>query len=62
MGISIWHILIVVLVIMLVFGTKRLPGTMEDLAKGLKAFKKGLKDEDEAPKKIEADKTGSPKD
>ena len=61
MGISIWHILIVVLVIMLVFGTKRLPGTMEDLAKGLKAFKKGLKDED-APKQIDTDKTGSTKD
>jgi sec-independent protein translocase protein TatA len=56
MGISFWHILVVVLVIMLLFGTKRLPGTMEDLAKGLKAFKKGLKDDDEAPKKVEADK------
>jgi sec-independent protein translocase protein TatA len=62
MGISIWHILIVVLVVMLVFGTKRLPGTMEDLAKGLKAFKKGLKDEDEAPKKIDTDKSGPAKD
>lgn len=46
MGPSIWHILIVVLVIVLLFGTNRLPRTMEDLAKGLKAFKKGLKDED----------------
>ena len=62
MGISIWHILIVVLVIMLVFGTKRLPGTMEDLAKGLKAFKRGLKDEDETPKKIDTDKSGPAKD
>lgn len=56
MGLSIWHILVVLLVVMLVFGTKRLPGTMEDLAKGLKAFKRGLKDDDE-PKKLDADKT-----
>ncbi|HTK84493.1 MAG TPA: twin-arginine translocase TatA/TatE family subunit [Patescibacteria group bacterium] len=61
MGISIWHILVVLLVVMLVFGTKRLPGTMEDLAKGLKAFKKGMKDDDE-PKKVEADKSGPAKE
>jgi sec-independent protein translocase protein TatA len=56
MGISFWHILVVVLVVVLLFGTKRLPGTMEDLAKGLKAFKKGLKDDDETPKKLDTDK------
>ena len=49
MGPSVWHILIVILVIVLLFGTSRLPRTMEDLAKGLKAFKKGLKDEDKPP-------------
>lgn len=46
MGPSIWHILIVILVIVLLFGTSRLPRVMEDVAKGLNAFKKGLKDED----------------
>lgn len=56
MGLSIWHILVVLLVVMLVFGTKRLPGAMEDLAKGLKAFKKGLHHEDDAPKVIDVDK------
>lgn len=48
MGPSIWHILVVVLVVVLLFGTSRLPRVMEDLAKGLQAFKKGLKDEDNA--------------
>ncbi|QQG37368.1 MAG: twin-arginine translocase TatA/TatE family subunit [Micavibrio aeruginosavorus] len=47
MGLSFWHLLIVILVVVLVFGTKRLPNVMEDLAKGIKSFKKGLKDEDE---------------
>lgn len=46
MGLSIWHVLVVVLVVVLLFGTKRLPNVMEDLAKGIKSFKKGLKDED----------------
>lgn len=48
MGPSIWHILIVVVVVFLLFGTKRLPSIMEDLAKGLKSFKKGMT-EDETP-------------
>ncbi|MCM2344202.1 MAG: twin-arginine translocase TatA/TatE family subunit [Alphaproteobacteria bacterium] len=55
MGLSIWHLLVVILVVVLVFGTKRLPTVMEDLAKGIKSFKKGLKDEDE-PKVLAQDK------
>ena len=46
MGLSFWHLAVVVLVIVLLFGTKRLPNVMEDLAKGIRSFKKGLKDED----------------
>jgi sec-independent protein translocase protein TatA len=46
MGPSIWHILIVLVVVFLLFGTKRLPTMMEDIAKGLKSFKKGMTEED----------------
>lgn len=46
MGISFWHIVIVVLVILVLFGTGRLPRLMEDLGKGINSFKKGLKEED----------------
>jgi len=54
MGISIWHILVVVLVVFLLFGKGRVSGMMEDLAKGIKSFKKGMADDDDAPaKKIE---------
>lgn len=54
MGISIWHILVVVLVVFLLFGKGRVSGMMEDLAKGIKSFKKGMADDDETPpKKIE---------
>lgn len=46
MGLSFWHLAVVVLIVILLFGTKRLPNVMEDLAKGIRSFKKGLKDED----------------
>lgn len=51
MGISIWHILIVVVVVFLLFGKGRVSGVMEDLAKGIKGFKKGLADDTDAPPK-----------
>ena len=49
---SIWQILIVVVLVLLVFGAGRLPRIMEDLAKGIKSFKKGIA-EDEKPKEVE---------
>jgi len=54
-GLSIWHILIVVLVVFVLFGKGRISGMMEDLGKGIKGFKKGLND-DEAPAKQVEDK------
>ena len=41
------QILIIVLLVMVLFGTGRIPMIMENLAKGVKSFKKGLKDGDE---------------
>lgn len=43
---SLWQILIIVLIVAVFFGKGRVSGVMEDLGKGIKAFKKGLKDED----------------
>ena len=58
MGLSIWHILVGVLVVFLLFGAGRVPKMMEDLAKGIKSFKKGLADDDAAQpvKRLEEDK------
>jgi len=50
-----FQIAIVVLLVLLLFGASRVPGIAENLAKGIKSFKKGLKDEDE-PQKL-ADKS-----
>jgi len=43
---SIWHWLIVLVVVLLVFGTKRLRGAGRDLGEAVKGFKKGMSDED----------------
>tara|TARA_R110002095_G_scaffold190659_2_gene168320 strand:+ start:677 stop:898 length:222 start_codon:yes stop_codon:yes gene_type:complete len=45
---SIVQILIIVLIVMVLFGAGRIPHIMENLAKGVNSFKKGLKDEDVA--------------
>ena len=47
-GFSIWHWLIVGLVILLLFGKGRFSDMMGDVAKGLKSFKKGMSEEEEA--------------
>jgi sec-independent protein translocase protein TatA len=48
-GLSIWHWLIVLLVIVLVFGTKKLGSVGSDLGKAVKGFKDGVKGEDDKP-------------
>ena len=57
---SIWHWIIVLVVVLLLFGRGKIPELMGDMAKGIKSFKKGLADDDEAQKpaaKIEAQST-----
>ncbi|MBR7794339.1 Sec-independent protein translocase subunit TatA [Undibacterium sp. FT147W] len=44
---SIWHWLIVLVVVILVFGTKKLGNVGADLGKAVKGFKDGVKGEEE---------------
>ncbi len=46
---SIWHWLIVLVVVMLVFGTKKLGNMGSDIGKAVKGFKDGVKGEDDKP-------------
>jgi sec-independent protein translocase protein TatA len=46
---SIWHWLIVLLIVALVFGTKRLRSMGSDLGSAVKGFKEGMKDSDAPP-------------
>jgi sec-independent protein translocase protein TatA len=45
---SIWHWLVVGLVILLLFGKGKISDLMGDMAKGIKSFKKGMADDDTA--------------
>ena len=45
---SIWHWLIVLAVVLLLFGRGKIPELMGDVAKGIKSFKKGMADDDSA--------------
>lgn len=51
---SIWHWLVVLLVILLLFGSGKISGLMGDLAKGIKSFKQNMK-EDEKDASMAAD-------
>lgn len=68
-GFSLWHWLIVLVIVLLLFGAGKIPALMGDMAKGVKAFKKGMKDDDEPaapaaknvdPQRLEADAAAKP--
>ncbi|MCK9503613.1 MAG: twin-arginine translocase TatA/TatE family subunit [Porticoccaceae bacterium] len=59
-GISMWQLLIVLLIVVLLFGTKKLKGLGSDLGDAIKGFKKAVNDDtDKADKAIEEGKTDS---
>ena len=55
---SIWHWLVVGIIILLLFGKGRFSDMMGDVAKGIKSFKKGMSEEDEAvpPRRLTEEK------
>lgn len=57
-SLSIWHWLLVILVVVLLFGRGKISDLMGDVAKGIKSFKKGMAD-DTADANAEDDKTKS---
>jgi sec-independent protein translocase protein TatA len=62
-GFSLWHWLVVGVIILLLFGKGRFSDMMGDVAKGIKSFKKGMSEDEEAAaaaaaqRRIEADRT-----
>ncbi len=48
-SLSIWHWLVVLLIVVLVFGTKKLKNVGEDLGSAVRGFKEGMKGEGEKP-------------
>jgi sec-independent protein translocase protein TatA len=55
-GISIWQLLILLAIVVLVFGTKRLRNMGGDLGAAIKGFRKGMEDDKSAgAERLEAD-------
>ena len=60
--VSIWHWIMVLAVIILLFGGRgKIPNLMRDMGQGINAFKKGLKEEDKDKDKVKADTVAEPK-
>ena len=57
---SIWHWLIVLLVVLLIFGTKKLRNMGSDLGGAVRGFKEGMKsaDDEKTPAKIDSGSAG----
>lgn len=57
-GLGMWEIILIVLVILLFFGAKRIPDLMKSLGKGVRSFKEGMNNiEKEIKTDTPADKT-----
>ena len=47
-SLSIWHWIVVIAVVLLLFGRGKISDLMGDVAQGIKAFKKGMREDDTA--------------
>jgi len=61
---SLIHWIIVLVIVVLIFGTKRLPGIGKDIGDAVRGFRKGLQGEDAPtePKKLDNDATDAKND
>ncbi|MBT4768933.1 MAG: twin-arginine translocase TatA/TatE family subunit [Rhodospirillaceae bacterium] len=46
MSVGPWQIILILVIVLIIFGAGKLPRVMGDIAKGVKNFKSGLKDEE----------------
>jgi len=51
-GLSLWHWLIVLVIVVLVFGTKRLKNVGQDLGEAVKGFKKGMSEHEKEQERL----------
>tara|TARA_B100000925_G_C21588329_1_gene295113 strand:+ start:27 stop:224 length:198 start_codon:yes stop_codon:yes gene_type:complete len=52
-GIGIWQLLIILAIVVLIFGTRRLPGAAKDLGSAITNFREGMKRNDSDTAKID---------
>lgn len=61
-NISIWQLLVVLAIVVLIFGTKRLRGMGSDLGSAIRDFRKGVRDSDDEDSKAASQHTESAED
>jgi sec-independent protein translocase protein TatA len=59
-GISIWHILVVAVIVVLLFGRNKISDLMGDVAKGIKSFRKNMTDDEKKALPEDKDKPQTP--
>ena len=55
MSIGVWELVLILVIVLLVFGAGKLPKVMNDIGKGVRSLKEGLKDESEVKKEESKD-------
>ena len=55
-----WELIIIALIVLLLFGGKKIPELMKGLGKGVKSFKEGMKEVEEDVKEIKKDIQADP--
>ena len=55
MSIGIWQVVLILLIVLIMFGAGKLPQVMGDVAKGVKSFKAGLKDDEDEHASLTSD-------
>lgn len=57
-----WELIIIALIVLLLFGGKKIPELMKGLGKGVKSFKEGMKEVEEDVNEIKKDIAADPED
>jgi sec-independent protein translocase protein TatA len=52
MSIGIWQVVLILLIVLILFGAGKLPKVMGDVAKGVKNFKSGMREDEDEDKKV----------
>ena len=64
MGIGIWQVILILVIVLILFGAGKLPKVMGDVAKGVKNFKAGMREDDTAgagePRALQNEQAGGP--
>lgn len=61
-GPGLWGIIIVAVVVVLLFGRGKISGMMGEMASGIKAFQKGMRDDDKPAERLDTAASAQPRE